>query len=211
IVIYQGERAWTAATDVADLLDADDDLLSALGGLVPRAAYLLDDLTVVDDDALRARPLTPAVRITFVALGSAPGDPDVTVWLERWLTDLRVVGADPAHQPFIELVTYLVLVSKTPIEQLTKFTARLGPQAQEAAMTTGEQLIEQGLVQGREEGREEGRAQGRADMLLDMIGMRFGAPDEATCVRVAAASPEQVRLWVERIVCGAQTLDEVFA
>ncbi|MFT4086665.1 MAG: hypothetical protein QM658_05840 [Gordonia sp. (in: high G+C Gram-positive bacteria)] len=118
-----------------------------------------------------------------------------------------MVGADPAHQPFIELVTYLVLVSKTPIEQLAKFTARLGPDAQEATMTTGEQLIEQGLVQGR----EEGRALERAEMLLDMIDMRFGTPDEATRARVTTASPEQLRLWIERFARGADSVTELFA
>ena len=72
IVIYQGRRRWTAPTDLAGLLDVDPELSVAAGDLIPRVFYLLDDLTVIDEHEMRARPLSTAARLTFVSFENAP-------------------------------------------------------------------------------------------------------------------------------------------
>lgn len=36
VVIYQGRRQWIAPTDLADLIDVDQDLVGAASDLVPR-------------------------------------------------------------------------------------------------------------------------------------------------------------------------------
>lgn len=207
VVIYVGNSRWTVPTDLADLLDIDADLGEAVGELRPHVRYLLDDLTIVDRAALLARPLTSAVRVTFVVLGKAPGDDDVTRWLPEWADDFRVLGADPAGQPLAEVLKYLVVVSNTPVDRLQQFAADYGPEAEEAVVTTGQQLI----AEGEARGRAEGVALGRVEAFLEMLGVRFGTPDQATRARVRAASDEQVQAWFTRLVQGSATLDDVFA
>ena len=207
VVIYQGgRRKWNSPTDLADLLDIDSAFAGHLGGLLPHARYLLDDLTRVGDELMRARPLTPVARIVLVSLGKAPGDDDATTWLADWLPDLSALLDDPTRQQFVALLQYIGLVSDTPPERLVEFAARLGPEAEEAAMTTAEQLIERGRV----EGLEKGRVEGQADLLLRMLGSRFGAVDEGVRDRIRDATVDDIDRWSDRLVRGA-SIEEIFA
>lgn len=72
IVIYQGRRRWTAPIDLAGLLDVEPELAKTAGNLVPRVCYLLDDLTVIDEREMRARPPSTVARLTFVSFENAP-------------------------------------------------------------------------------------------------------------------------------------------
>lgn len=54
------------------------------------------------------------------------------------------------------------------------------------------------------------RLEAEAKLLLKQLGLRFGPLSEATRARVAAATPEQLDTWVERVLTAA-TLDEVLA
>ena len=203
VVIYQGERRWTAPTDVAGLLPADDAVAAELGDLLPRMRFVLDDLTVVDDVTLARRPLTPATRITFVCLRKAPGHPDVTRWLADWIEDLRVLSADSGVQQLVVVLEYVVSVSKTPVERVVQFAARVGPEAEEAAMTTGAQLIAQG--------RAKGQAEARVELLVSMLEARFGEVDADSRDRVQRANAAQITEWSTRLARGVATLADVFS
>lgn len=197
IVIYQGPRDWTAPTDLADLIDVDPSLATELGDLLPHIRYQLDNLTAVDDDALRARPLTTAARITFVFLKRAPDDPDALRWLPDWLDELKALASDSRGQPLPELLQYLVVSSNTPRAALHEFATRIGPQAEEVIVTTGQQLI------------AEGRAEGQTTMLLRLLSIRFGELDDHTRTRVRSATPEQLDTWSTRFAEGAASLSDV--
>ncbi|MFT4085833.1 MAG: Rpn family recombination-promoting nuclease/putative transposase [Gordonia sp. (in: high G+C Gram-positive bacteria)] len=201
VVIYQGRRRWAAPVDVADLLDATPEASDALGALVPHARYVLDDLTVVDDDALRARPLTPGARITLVSLSKAPGDDDATRWLIDWLADFQVLESD--HDLMTALLTYYQRVSGTPRERLREFAATIGPEAEEIAMTTAEQLEAIGEARGK--------ALGQSEMLTTMLTARFGELNEPTRHRIDDATPDQITTWATRLARGTDTLADVFA
>lgn len=212
VVIYQGTRRWSAPTDIAGLLDADDVTRAAAGELLPRVRYVVDDLTLLDDGALRARSLTPAARITFVAFTKAPDDSDVTAWLGSWSEDFRRLLESPGHARLLDgIFTYLLKVSTTPVTQLTEFAATLGTEAEEVAVTTAQRLHAMGFNEGRQEGREKGREEGEARMLLKMLELRFGQLDGDTRGKVESATVEQTTAWAARLVQGATTLDEVFA
>ncbi len=201
VVIFQGPRRWTAATDIADLID--DNLKADAGDLVPHVSYLVDDLTTLDDAALRARPLTPAARITFVVFTKAPGDDDVTTWLGKWFDDFIHVTALWNHESLLKgIFTYLLKTSTTPAEHLIQFATTLGSDAQEAAVTTAEQLHAKGYVTGH--------VDGQASLLANMLALKFGTLNNTTRDRVADATEEQITLWSSRLVQGANTLDDIF-
>ncbi|MFS8069349.1 MAG: Rpn family recombination-promoting nuclease/putative transposase, partial [Byssovorax sp.] len=75
VVVHHSPTGWTANVAFEDLLDADAALLDAIGPYVPRFRFLLDDLSVQSDAALRARSkMTPGGRVAILALkhGRAP-------------------------------------------------------------------------------------------------------------------------------------------
>ena len=70
-----------------------------------------------------------------------------------------------------------------------------------------EEAIEEGVQQGLQQGLE----QGERKLLLRLLRRRFGtAVDGETERRVAAASPEQVEAWADRVLSAA-TLTELLA
>jgi len=81
-------------------------------------------------------------------------------------------------------------------------------------VTTGKQLIEEGRKQGLQEGIAQGIAQARQRFrakVLRALRQRFGdAVQPYIEQRVAAASNEQLEIWLSRLVMGA-TLEEAFA
>ncbi len=84
----------------------------------------------------------------------------------------------------------------------------LGPEAKEAIVTAGQQLIEQGRQEGRQEGRREGRREGECAVLLRLLRRRFGTAVNADIEqRIATASIEQIDLWTERVLSAATLTD----
>jgi predicted transposase/invertase (TIGR01784 family) len=62
---------------------------------------------------------------------------------------------------------------------------------------------------GRKLGQEEGQRQGQTRLLLKMLRQRFGDLPDGVAERLAAAAPEQLEQWGERLL-NAPTLDAVF-
>jgi hypothetical protein len=83
----------------------------------------------------------------------------------------------------------------------------IGPEAKDAIVTAGQQLIEQGIQRGRQEGRQ----QGFQELLLRLLRQRFGDEvDPHVEQRIATASVEQIETWSVRVLSAA-TLAELFA
>jgi hypothetical protein len=53
--VHHSATGWTAPVAFEEMLDADAELLDALGPHVPRFRFLLDDLSAQNDANLRAR------------------------------------------------------------------------------------------------------------------------------------------------------------
>jgi hypothetical protein len=170
---------------------------------LPRFEFLLDDLARVDGRQLRDRGLTPSALITLLLLKTAPGNPRIPAELRPWADQLRaVLDQADGGEAFITLLTYIELVSEAPASELRDLAASLGPDAEEAYMTTAEML--------RTEGRTEGRIEGRADALVEMLTVKFGPLPESVPNTVHAACIDQIKAWAARAVT-AETLDQVFS
>ncbi len=227
-VIYQGDRPWTAATDIADLIDLTDtdnpdtdtdnldpgnldpgdldpDTASDVKAYLPRARYRLDDLTRIDIDTLRARPLTPRLRLTLTLLKTAPGNDQIADLLDGDLfADLAAVHDEPEGlDHLIATVTYIMNVADVAPDQLTPVFTRLGHDAQEALMTTAERL----RTEGRIEGEARGQVKGQATTLLRQLAIKFGPLPEGIEARVRAATPTELDTWTERILTATTLTD----
>jgi hypothetical protein len=74
--------------------------------------------------------------------------------------------------------------------------------------------VAEGRAEGRKEGRKEGEAEGRklgeVEVLVRQLERRFGALDEVTRARLAAADSDELLGWAERVLTAGR-LAEVFA
>ena len=164
LVVHHNRRPWTSSTQVLDVLDLDPDVTDAVQEHLPRFRFILDDLTRVDEKALRARPVTPPVRVTLLLLKIAPGNPSLADDLQRWAGDLRAVLDRPGGvEQFAALLRYIELVGEAPADELQKLVATLGSEAEEAYVTTAEML------------RAEGEARGRVHALVQLLVLKFGS------------------------------------
>jgi hypothetical protein len=199
VVVYHGRTPWPHPTELTDLLDLDPQWSTdpATAALLPRFAFLLDDLSGLDEHALRARRLTAPARITLLLLRRAPANPDFAGELTRWVSDLRQV-LDQAHgmETFQALVTYIELVAEGSVEDLRHIMENVGPDAEEAYVTIADTL------------RAEGRVEGRAEALLQLLTLRFGTVPATTATTIRAASTDRITTWTARVLTAA-TLDEV--
>jgi hypothetical protein len=147
---------------------------------------------------LRDRDLTPEAEITLLLLKVALGSAQLPALLRRRAGQLRaVLGRPGGGETFIAFLTYIELVSETPAGDLRDLAASLGPDAEEAYVTTAEML------------RAEGEARGRAEALVDVLTIKFGPLPGSVPETVRAASLDQMRAWTARAVT-AEILDEVF-
>jgi hypothetical protein len=202
LVVHHGHSRWASPVQVADLIDLDPATKETVQAYLPRFEFLLDDLADVDGDQLRERPLTPLARITFVVMKSAPGNPRIAAELRPWAGQLRAVLDQPGGgEAFIALLTYIEDVSEAPASELRNLAASLGPDAEEAYVTTTEML--------RAEGRAEGEAHWRGEALVEMLAVKFGPLPGSVLQTVRAASAGQIKAWAARAVT-AETLDQVF-
>jgi flagellar biosynthesis/type III secretory pathway protein FliH len=82
----------------------------------------------------------------------------------------------------------------------------LGSDVQEAYVTEGERLIQQGLEKGREEGLEKGREETRR-LVLRQLELRFGPLPQWAQARIESADSNQLGQVAERVLT-ASTLEE---
>ncbi len=128
-------------------------------------------------------------------LKTAAGNPRIPAELRPWAGQLRAILDQPGGgEAFIALLTYIELVSEAPASELRDLAASLGPDAEEAYVTTAEML----------------RAEGRAEALVQVLTVKFGPLPDSVSQTVRGASSDQAQAWTARAVT-AETLDQVFA
>ncbi|MPY98249.1 MAG: hypothetical protein GEU97_09660 [Actinophytocola sp.] len=171
---------------------------------LPRFRFLLDDLACVDEQALRARPLTPQARVTLLLLKIAAGNPRIADELRKWVDDLRAILHDSGGiEDFVTLLTYIESVGEAPTGELQDLFAQLGPEAEEAYVTTAEML--------RAEGRSEGAAAAKADSVLTVLAARGITVPGAARVRITqCADLDQLDTWVRKAAT-ATSAEDLFA
>jgi hypothetical protein len=173
LVVHHGKRRWASPAQLLDVIDLDLAAKEAALAYLPRFEFLLDDLSGIDDRQLRDRDLTPSAEITLVLLRDAPGNRQIVARLRPRSGKLRAVLDQPdGGEVYIGFMTYIELVSETPVSELHDLAVSLGPDAEEAYVTTAETL--------RAEGRVEGRAEGRVEAIFVVFEQRGIDVDDKT-------------------------------
>jgi hypothetical protein len=165
LVVYRGDDHWASPVQLLEVIDLSPAAKQEMQAWLPRFGFLLDDLTCAGEDQLLARKLTPATLVTLLLLKNARDNPDITAELRRWSAQLRAVLDRPGGaEEFSAMLTYIVLVGEARAGELRDLAASLGPEAEEAYMTTADML--------RAEGKALGEARGKAQDILIVFEQR---------------------------------------
>jgi len=206
VVLYHGAEPWSAPLAFDALLEVPDAVRPALLPHLVRFSYLIDDLSEISDDELRARAMTALVRLVDACFKHARTRADLLEILSGWADLVREVISAPHGLESLALVMRYILLVNDHVEPeaLQAFLDRVvGPEAKDTIMTAGERLIQQG--------EDRGIQKGERALLLRLLRKRFGPQVDATVERrLEAASAEQVAVWAERVLSAA-TLSELLA
>jgi hypothetical protein len=199
IVLYNGERRWDAACELADLVEP---VPGGLGAYRPRLRYLLlDEGAVVDNPAF-----APEVRNLAAALFQLEHAREESTWLglyQRLVEVLDSEALDSLKRAFGRWIYKSYIVKKRPgialpdIDDFQKVHAVL------------QERVEQWNRQILEKGRLEGRLEGEARVLARLLTRRFGPLPDWVEQRLGAASESDLALWTDTVL-DARALDEVF-
>lgn len=198
VVLYHDAEPWSAPLAFDALLDIPDAVRPAVALHVLRFTYVVDDLSEVPDEHLRARAMTALGRLVAACFKHARTRADLLEILSDWADVVReVISAPRGLEALALVVRYIHLVNDyVEPEALHAFLERVaGLDTKETAMTVGERLIQQG----------------ERRILLRQVRVRFGNQVDTDIERrIEAASAEQIAIWAERVL-SATSLTELLA
>jgi hypothetical protein len=210
VVLYHGQEPWSAPVAFDALFDVPEAVRQALAPHLVQFTYLLDNLSELPDDELRARAMTALGRLVEVCFKHARNRPDLLERLSGWADVLFEVINAPNGLEALELIMRYILRVNDYVEpdDLRAFLARVaGPDAKEIVMTAWDRLEER----SEQRGIQKGVLQGERALLLRQLRKRFvNEVDVDTERRLASASADQIATWAERVL-SAPSLAEILA
>jgi len=203
VVLHAGLRPFAAPRRYAELchaVGADEDAI-ALG---PDLSYILNDLTRIDDDELRARCGRTAYQALVHLLLKHARDEDLSRRFRDWADLLVGVYRSPTGLGAFRSVLSYALGLEGPVteDDFTRaMVPRLDAPERETMMTT--------IKSRNDQLRDEGRRIDAQDKLLRLLQSRFDAAEVITG-QLAAASLHDLDRWFDRALVAA-TLNDVFS
>ncbi len=203
-VLHHSSTGWTSSTRFADVLEVPEAMRRALGGDLLDFGLFLDDLTKSTDQELHGRArMAAGARLALSLMRLGRDDPPANI--HGWAQLLRQTLREPdGLRAFETVLRYLADVRDDDfIDVLVQATNDREVEA--IAMTYRERLIEQGRKKGHVEGRDEGARR----LLAKQLQLKFGALNESTETRLAAANLGELETWASRVLT-AESIDAVF-
>jgi hypothetical protein len=210
VVVYNGPRPWRAPRDMHALYGVSEDVFAALGPHVLSCTLIIDDLSAIEDEALRARRMDAYARLSLFAMARAAAE-DFLDRLQAWQVELRIVFDAGDVERILSFLVYTFRVHRhTDRGTIRKrIAAVVGPNQEDVVQSFYDMVVQEGFEDGLEKGIEKGIEKGQRAMLLRLLGRRFGALAEPIAARVAAAAPSELERWFDRAL-DAASLDDVF-
>ena len=202
IVLHHGSDGWTAAVRFEEMLDADEEMLAALGEHVPRLRLVIDDLGKQSDDQLYTRAATSFARLVLWALKNAREAGWLGGELGPWKELIATVLAErDGTRALSALFRYIVLTNPTVRRDVLRglLPGDRGTEVEEAVMNWFEQEVERG--------RRDGERRGERRLLLKQLRLRFGELPAAVVARVEEAELPELDAWAERFVTASRLED----
>ncbi len=202
VVLHHGRGGWTAAVSFEEMLDADEELLAALGEHVPRLRLVIDDLWKQTDDQLYARAATSFARLVLWALKNAREAGWLGGEIGRWKELIAAVLAErEGTRALTALFQYIVKTNPAVERDVLRglLPGDRGTEVEEAVMNWFEREMSQS--------RRDGERKGERRVLLRQLRLRFGELPAAVVARIEAAEVVELDVWTERFVTASRLED----
>ncbi|WP_437828765.1 Rpn family recombination-promoting nuclease/putative transposase [Sorangium sp. So ce1153] len=210
VVLHHSETGWSAAVSFQDVLDVPPETLALMAEHVPQFRFVLDDISLETDEALRARAMTALGRLVLWCFRHARDPEDLVERLSAWRDVVQEVRRAPdGGAALVRVWRYILGIAdpRQPEKLLQRLLVAAGPDAEEEIVTIADYLREEGRREGRLAGEREGRLEGQRSTLLKQLRLRFGELPEPIEARIRAADAAQIEGWTERVLT-APTLDD---
>jgi hypothetical protein len=195
IVLYNGEGAWTAKTNLADLIPKAPGLLAKY---VPQVEYLLIDESRYTVAELAAMKNLVAAAIRFERPESAAALMALIETVNGWLE-----GQPELKRTFALWIRAMVLRHSGNHLVLPKVR-----DLKELKMTLTDRF-DAWAREHEQNGLKKGIAQGEALLLQRQLARRFGPLPSDVVAQLGSATTEQLERWGDRVL-DAASLDDVF-
>jgi hypothetical protein len=193
LVLYNGQPRWTAAQDIAELIEP------VPGGLQqyrPRLRYLL-----LDEGRFSEGELAPLQNVvaTLFRLENSRGPAEVQGVLDRLVQALQGEPRAALRRAFTVWIKRVFLKGRMPgvnveaLQDLHEVRAMLAEK----------------VVEWTRQWEQQGVQKGEASLLLRLLERKFGPLDPAIRERVMAADVETLSRWGDNLLT-ANTLEQVF-
>jgi hypothetical protein len=200
LVLYNGERRWTAATETSELIALSPD--SALWPWQPQVRYYLLDMGAFPKDEL-ARRASLVALLFRLEQGHSPEEvqgllDEVIGWFRQHEGHERLQGL------FTEFVRGAFArrgVELAGHESLSEMKTMLAARF--------EAWREQWLAEGEARGKTKGKAEGKAEALVCLLAERFGTVAPSWQKRIRRANLATLERWFKRAIV-APDLPSVF-
>ena len=193
VVLHHSARGWTASPTLEALFDGELTGDPDVSCYLPRLSFVLDDISHLSDDQLKARALGLFPSLTLWALRDARDAKKLAVSMRYWLSTMRALAATPNGWEALAIIfRYLCLVTKDLTPQVLHATLASEPQVQESIVTLAEIW--------KAEGEAKGKAEGARHVLLRLLQLKFGGIPAEARARIDAAQEEELLLWSERVL-----------
>lgn len=205
LVLYNGEVAWGAPEELAELIERVDGTSASY---VPRLRYLVIDEGRYSLEDLEHRD---SVAAQVFWLEQSRERKDLGPGARRLVELLSHPEDGPLRRAILVWFYYVLLPRHgegEPIPEalgLEEFSVMLEKRVEE----WNHEIREEGRLLGLKEGRQEGRQEGEAALLLRLLERKFGRLDPQTRKRVQGADAERLLDWGERVLT-AERLEDVF-
>ena len=225
IVIYNGKGRWTAARDVAELIEPFPGSLAKYRP--SQRHFVLDEGRVGGSDCLpEHNTLSEIIRLEL-----SPSPAAVRAIIANLVDALSDVRYDSLRRAMVLFINRVVLERLVPNEKIPEVTnlQELDAMLAERVVEWTEKWKQEGLQQGRQEGLQQGiregmqqgiregmqqgmrqgKLEGEAAVLERQLTRRFGPLSVEVRARISGATLEQLEHWADTIL-DAKSLDEVF-
>ena len=214
IVIYSGERRWTAATDVRQMFAP---LPEEFLGYLPRHPYLLIELQAIDPSLLphdnvlsmiarfeqaRSPEQLEELVASVAEWIERAGEPDLVDSFTAWITLVLAQRISGSGRTLELDVTQ---------EEGAKMTTLI-ERARKWGEAERQEWLEKGIERGRREGLQRGRVEGERELVYRLVTRRFspGIAEQIASVLNRIPNPERVAAVADAVL-ECETADEFLA
>ena len=202
LVLYNGERPWSAARELEELIEP---VPPSLGAYRPRLRYFVMDEGRVPEASLHQADNAIA---SLVQLERSTSPQDIANMVGQLAHKLKAPQNRELRRALTVWVRRLVLRRFVPEGEIIELEDL--PEVHHMISERVEGWTQQWLKQGMQQGMQQGKLEAEADMLRRLLVRRFGPLSPEVLAQIDAASAEQIEVWFDRSV-DASNMTQVFA